>query len=393
MATKYDEYAGLNLNEIGREGFSNRLAPGQYVAWGTQLGMPDRTAPSSITTNMPQIANSARGIGIETMPTTSQLQQQYRGIDRSQLGPINIPNIPRPSDNMMVNPAGRPMSDVEAMVRGQALRGEGMSVAQRGMMRGQIAGEAGTVGAAARAKQEADELKAQQEFEIKKRQATYTGEAADTRLKLVQQKAAMDTLKQQEAYAQKLGLLDKAEGYKNERMKLQSQIKIDEAKEILGVKFGQDVQATKTAFENSITKMKAAGEIKSKQEEINAREGIRKSLATELVGQYNTLTEALAQVDAILPSLPDAPASTPAATPPAATAAPAPASGDMNGDGKIDDKDFQIAQGRISAIQSVILGGVRISGGKPTSVPLSREDIDMLKKQLSDLKAIKPIKL
>ena len=143
MASRYENY----LDNVGREGFSNTLQPGQYVAYGSSPSRP--SSVSNVTTNIPMVANMPElaGQGAAIPPVGALRRGGYPQIARSSLPPINVPAVSRPQDNPMINPLGRPMSPTEAMLRGQALRGEGMSVAARRALQDQMAGEAGSIAA------------------------------------------------------------------------------------------------------------------------------------------------------------------------------------------------------------------------------------------------------
>jgi hypothetical protein len=158
----YDRYKdsnpdalGSEMDLVGTKGYaSTMLKPGQYVAFGTNPNNPNQPN-TPITTNIPRIQESLGPTIARPVPAMPQV-----GVPQSPMSPIRVgqSSPSRAAMNPQINPTGREMSDIEAMVRGQALRGEGMSVAAAQKIRRQIQSEEGQITSRDRAIQEEAEM-------------------------------------------------------------------------------------------------------------------------------------------------------------------------------------------------------------------------------------------
>lgn len=153
------------------------LSQGQYVAYGTSPTTGELTSPIYSNVNMP-----VNELPIQPIPATSpSYASSYPNIERSTLPPINIPNVARPVAPTE-NPAGLPLSETQLMERRQAMRGEGMSVARRKQVLGQIASEGAQANAGVSTQRQKEE--AQAELDKLMMAKGYTGPGATLKKEL-----------------------------------------------------------------------------------------------------------------------------------------------------------------------------------------------------------------
>jgi len=200
--TRYDDF----INRPSATDLINRpLRDGEFIAYGSSPKAP--SVPST-----PIIQNLD---GQSNLPQTPY----YPDIQRSSMPAINLPNVVRPTENPAINPAGLPLTESQAMLRGQALRGEGMSVANRKELQAQIARERGRIGAQRQAEMDARTAKAATDSALAKvGRLEVNGETArerENRLKIEAQgglanaKQAWQTAENDKKIAATSGNLDK----------------------------------------------------------------------------------------------------------------------------------------------------------------------------------------